>query len=332
MISSQPLAIVGATGNVGRQVVEMLLLRGLATPAALSLYASLRSAGKNLHLGEHSFSVETLSPESFEGKKLCVFTTEAPVSAEWIPHALAAGAYVIDASSHYRLHPEVPLIVPPVNRDQITSQIKLYAHANCLTSPIATVIAPLHRTWKILRLEATTFQSTAGAGKAAMEECTEETRALLHNQPYHRSIFPRQIAGNVIPQVGELRSDGFTTEEYKIREEVKKVVDTSLAITATAVRVPVLIGHSIALTVEFSEPFSLEEVKKTLSQAPSVQLSTNDYSTPVEVVGSDDVWVGRIRRDPSRTNSLQMWLCSDNLRRGAATDAVEIAEEILAHI
>jgi aspartate-semialdehyde dehydrogenase len=324
------IAVIGATGNVGRSVVEMLLTRKLATPPQILLYASLRSSGQVLSCAGAEFSIEETTGSSFTNQDLCIFTTESPVSQAWIPFALKNGAYVVDSSSQYRLMPNVPLIVPPVNIQLVTQHQKLYAHANCLASPIATVSAPLHRKFGLVHIEAVTYQSTAGAGKAAMDECIKETRAVLDQTPYTRSVFSRQIAFNVIPQVGDIRSDGLTFEEYKIIEEVKKVVDPHLSIMATAVRVPVLIGHSISLQVKFAQDVSVADVLETLRNAPAVQLSPDVYSTPTEVVGSDDVWVGRVRQDPSQPRSMYLWLCSDNLRRGAATDAVEIAEAILS--
>ncbi len=329
-MQASKIAIIGATGNVGRTVVEMLLARNLASPQQLCLYASSRSKGQSLTLGGHTFHVEETTSSSFSDTQLCIFTTETPVSRTWIPTALKAGAYVVDSSSQYRLDPTVPLIIPPVNVQLVQQKQKLYAHANCLASPISTIVAPLHQKFGVIHIDAVTYQSTAGAGKAAMDECIAETKACFGGSSYERTIFPRQIAFNVIPQVGDIRPDGMTFEEYKIIEEVKKVVDPSLKISATSVRVPVLIGHSIALQLEFSCEVEIEKILATLRAAPSVKISPNHYSTPVEVVGSDEVWVGRLRRDLSRARSIQLWVCSDNLRRGAATDAVEIAEAILS--
>lgn len=329
-VQASKIAIIGATGNVGRTVVEMLLTRALVSPTQLCLYASPRSKGRVLTLGGYDFRVEETTESSFSDTRLCIFTTETLVSKAWIPPALKAGAYVIDSSSYYRLDPAVPLIIPPVNIHLISPSQKLYAHSNCLASPISTVVAPLHKKLGLVHIDAVTYQSTAGAGKAAMDECVAETKAYLASSAYERTIFPRQIAFNVIPHVGDIRPDGMTFEEYKIIEEVKKVVDPALKISATSVRVPVLIGHSIALQMEFSCEVEIEDVLAILRAAPSVKISPNLYSTPVEVVGSDDVWVGRVRKDASRSRSVQLWLCSDNLRRGAATDAVEIAEAILS--
>lgn len=323
------IALVGATGNVGRKVSEMILHRKLTHPENLILFASSQSAGKQLNVQGINFTVQGLDVANFSNYNVFIFNTESDVSEKFIPTALEAGAYVIDSSSKYRLEPNVPLIIPPVNSKEINLHQKLYAHANCLASPIATVIDPLHRFKKISRINAVTYQSTSGAGKLASDECWDETKAIVSGKTYVRQVFQRQIALNVIPQVGAMMDEGMTFEEYKIIHEVKKVVDPMISITVTAVRVPVLIGHSIALSLEFSEAIELNEVIETLKKAPSVKLSNNHYSTPVEVIDNDDVFVGRIRRDLSVKHGIHLWLCSDNLRRGAATDSVEILEALL---
>jgi len=324
------IAIIGATGNVGRKVVGLLLQRDLAKPTQLRLFASPKSAGKTLCIENHAFSVEATHEALFKESQICIFNTENEVSSEYIPLALAAGAYVIDSSSHYRLHADVPLIIPPVNRHLISKDKKLYAHANCLASPIATVLAPLEKAFGVKRVNAVTYQSTSGAGKNAMDECWLETKSVIHEKAYERSHFKRQIAFNIIPQVGDLREDGNTSEEYKISQEVRKVVGNDILITSTAVRVPVMIGHSIALNLELRSSFELSAIIEALKKADSVKLSEDHYSTPIEVEGSDEVWVGRLRKDQTIENGLHLWLCSDNLRRGAAVDTVEILSSILA--
>lgn len=323
------IIVIGATGNVGRKVIEFILQRQLAKPDQLRLMASTQSVGKILSIAGFDFKIEATDEASFTQNDLCIFNTESEISAYYIPKAIAAGAYVIDSSSHYRLHPDVPLIIPPVNQALISADQRLYAHANCLASPIATALAPLHQVFNVIKANAVTYQSTSGAGKKSMDECWQETKSLIEQKTYARTCFQRQIAFNVIPQVGSLRDDGYTYEEYKIIHEVRKVLGNDIQITSTAVRVPVMIGHSIALTVELKKSFTLDEIKNTLQQAPFIQLSENHYTTPVEVVNSDDVFIGRIRRDNTCENGLHLWLCSDNLRRGAATDAVEIAEKLL---
>ena len=227
----------------------------------------------------------------------------------------------------------MPLIVAPVNKHLVlTDNTRLYAIANCVSSPIATVVAPLHCQHKVKRIIASTYQSTSGAGKDAMDELEHETMALLQGKRFNRTSFKRQIAFNIIPQVDRIMEDGFTYEEFKIMKEVQKIVGGKFSITATAVRVPVRIGHSISLSVEFDKEVSIKEVQALLANATGVKLSNDEYSTPVEVVGTDDVHVGRLRKDPSTEHGIQMWLCSDNLRRGAATDMVEVAEEIIRQL
>lgn len=323
------IAIIGATGNVGRKVVELILQRNIAKPTQLRLMASEKSAGKILSIAGSDFCIEATHEDLFKESDICIFNTESEVSAQFIPKAVNSGAYVIDSSSHYRLQDNIPLIIPPVNRHLVSIHHKLYAHANCLASPIAVALSPLHQLFGIKRINAVTYQSTSGAGKKSMDECWHETKSVIEQKPYHRTQFQRQIAFNVIPQVGAIQENGFTFEEYKIIHEVRKVLGTEILMTATAVRVPVMIGHSIALNLELQRDFELQQIIELLNAAPHIQMSNNHYSTPIEVAGSDDVFVGRLRRDSSIKNGLHLWLCSDNLRRGAATDAVEIVSELL---
>lgn len=325
----EKIVVVGATGNVGRKVVELLLQRNIVYPDSLRLLASPKSAGKKIKINDTLFSVEATQDESFNEDDLCIFNTESDVSSYYIPKALSAGSYVIDSSSHYRLYEDVPLIIPPVNRDAISLNQKLYAHANCIASPIATVLAPLHKAMGISRIEATSYQSTSGAGKAAMDDCFLETKSVIEKTHYQRSCFKRQIAFNVIPQVGDIREDGYTFEEYKIINEVQKVVGREILMTATSVRVPVMVGHSISLNIEFKKKVDLADVIEILKNSPYVKISKSDYTTPVEIVGSEDVHVGRIRHDMTSEHRLHLWLCSDNLMRGAAVDAVEIADTLI---
>jgi len=322
------VGIVGATGNVGYKAIEMILETKLTTYQNITLFASLKSVGNTVNVGGNSFLVEAPSAEKFNNMDIVLFNTESDVSAELVPQALQGGAYVVDSSSHYRLHPNVPLIVPPVNAHLITHKHKLYSHANCLASPISLVVHPLHAHNPIKRITAVTYQSTSGAGKAALSECWNETAAAISGEQYSRTCFPRQIAFNVIPQVGDIMDDGMTYEEHKIIHEIKKVVDQNIKITTTAVRVPVLVGHSVALNIEFSKAFEITKIVEALEEAKAVKLSEHNYSTPAEVEGKNDVFIGRIRRDPSLKHGLNLWLCSDNLRRGAAADAVEILQAI----
>lgn len=325
------VAIVGATGNVGRKVIEMILNKNLVSADHIHAFASPNSKGKILDIAANQFTVKSLEDAQLKDFDLCIFNTENDISKEYVPKALAQGCFVIDSSSEYRLDKDTPLIIPPVNIDKVNQNNKLYSHANCLASPIATVIAPLHKYRKILKMNAVTYQATSGAGKRSLDECVNETKAKVNNTSFKREQFNRQIAFNVIPQVGSICDDGMTSEEYKIINEVQKVVDNDIAILATAVRVPVLVGHCIALSLEFSDNIKAEEVKEVLKSAKSVKVY-DDYLTPVEVVDTDEVHVGRIRSDGISPCGIQMWLCSDNLRRGASTDCIEIAEKLLQSI
>lgn len=337
------IAIIGATGHVGRKVVEQLL--DWASPDQLLLYASPRSHGTTLCIRHTDFLVKQISCVLEDRPHLVIFNTESDVSAQWIPELLRHRAYVIDSSSHYRLAPEVPLIVPPVNSHLIQRDTYLYAHANCLASPAAVVISALTELFDIARIQATTYQSVSGAGKRASDECFNETKCMIQQESYERTIFKRRIAFNVIPQVGCIQDDGYTSEEVKIMKELQKILQCSCPITATAVRVPVLQGHCIALHLQlrWKENPELKWENSTCftekSMAAVLSLLThqrwvrvwNDYPTPADVVDTDEVHVGRMRPDLSMTDPSQgylgihLWLCSDNLRRGAATDAAEIA-------
>ena len=306
------IAIVGATGNVGRIVTEKLKGKALLTLLASRDYPEL--------------STYKATKDSFKGMDICIFNTEADVSEILIPHALEAGAYVIDSSSHFRLDQHVPLVVGPVNGKFITKEQKLYAHANCLASPIVLALYPLLK-FGIQSVHASTYQSTSGAGKKAMDECFSETKSIINHAAYKREVFKRQIAFNVIPQVSEIEIDGFTKEEHKIINETRKILERDFPIVATAARVPVMIGHSISLSIQFSHPPSMTHVEQAYTGFPSIQFLGHDYKTPVEIVSSDTLFIGRARINEL---GLHLWLCTDNLHRGAATDTVEIAERILA--
>jgi aspartate-semialdehyde dehydrogenase len=323
-------AIIGATGNVGRKILELALERHSWEPKAIKLFASKKSRGVEFTLAGHHYIVADLADYDFADCKIAVFATESDVSKAYIDKALTAGAKVVDASSAYRLDPDVPLVVPPVNAAVLTAEHRLAAHANCLASPISVVLKPLHDYAKATRVVVSTYQSTSGAGKAAMDELLQHTKSTYGTEDFQHKNFPRPIAFNVIPQVSDILSDGFTYEEFKIIKEVQKVVSSDIQMVATAVRVPVLIGHSISMAIEFAKPITLEGVKALLAKSPGVILSEHDYHTPLEVQGSNKVFVGRMRIDPTVPHGLLLWLVSDNLRRGAALDAVEIAEKMLS--
>lgn len=321
------IAIIGATGNVGRKIIEIFLERGSVEKEQLLLFASSASAGKTLKIGNHTFEVNDAEKCPFDDCSQVLLATNSEISKKYVPLAIQAGCTVIDSSSAFRLNPQVPLIVPPVNAHLISQECPLYAIANCLASPIATVLKPLHDNFQATRVTATTYQSTSGAGKEPMDELYDQSELVLEQHLNVSSkYFPRQIAFNVVPQIDKILEDGFTYEEFKIIHEIQKVVSSEIKVLATAVRVPVRIGHSISLTIEFEKNFTIEPLQEILRESKGVALSENDYSTPIEVVGQDLVFVGRIRKDPTVQNGVVLWLVSDNLRRGAALDAVEVAE------
>lgn len=326
------VAIIGATGNVGRKVVELLLDRHILEPDNLRLFASKKSAGKKIKINNIDWRIHDADDMDFGSVNLALFATSADVSSKMIPDALKNGVTVVDSSSYYRMQKDVPLIVMPVNKNLVTlSNAQLFAIANCVATPIATVIAPLYHAAHIKQLIISTYQSVSGAGRDAMEELKAETSALLNNTDYTRTNFKRQIGFNIIPQIDSMMDDGYTFEEKKIMQEVAKIVGAKFNITATSVRVPVLVGHSASISIEFEKKISVSDVTKILQNANSVILS-RDYMTPAEIAGTDDVYVGRIRHDPLNPNMIHLWICSDNLRRGAATDMVEVAAELIKQL
>lgn len=326
------IAIIGATGNVGRIVISKILNEQLVLPKNLTLFASTKSAGSNLKIDNHEFIINDATKTDFSGFTICIFNTESDISEQLIPIALNSGSYVIDSSSHYRMANHVPLIVPPVNIDLVQSKNKLYAHANCITSPISTVISPLDKINPIETLHIVTFQSTSGAGKTASDECWSETESIINKKNYERTFFKKQIAFNVIPQIGEIQTFE-SSEEDKIINEIHKVVNPKISINATAIRVPVIQGHSAAIYVRFKNIIDIIELNEIIRKSPSIifnsELATG-YSTPIEVIGKDEVFVGRVRPNKfDLGHGYNLWLCADNLRRGAAADSVEILKAII---
>ena len=306
---TKPISIIGATGNVGRIITQLLLEKKLVAAKQIKLFASSHSDGKTLQISGETFTVQDTAKANFKKMGICLFATESDISQHYVPLALSAGCYVIDSSSHYRLDPAVPLVVGPVNGRLVSVDgAKLYAVANCLASPSSVVLAPLQQRFGVERVNVVTYQSVSGAGKAAMDELYQETKSVIEQKSYHRQHFKRQIAFNVIPQVGTILDDGYTQEEIKICKEIKKIVSSDIQVTATAVRVPVMIGHSISLSLQLKQPFMLDEVKEVLIQANGVRVCPNDYLTPVEVVQSDDVHVGRMRLDPTCQHGLHLVL------------------------
>lgn len=325
------IAIIGATGNVGRKILDVFFERKLNEFFSLRLFASPKSVGLKLVIEETTFTVESLDSYDFKDCCVALFAVDADIAQHYVQKAIDAGAKVIDSSSYYRLNSLVPLIVPPINIDLVNSSHSLYAIANCVACPVALVLKPLHDVAIVKRVCISTYQSTSGAGKKEMDELYLQTKAYIEGSFYQGELFPRKIAFNVIPQVDKFLDDGFTYEEYKIIKEIQRILSTNIKITITTVRVPVLIGHSIAMFIELSKPFELKQIKELLAASPGIKLSEN-YHTPIEVEGKNDVYVGRIRLDSTVDNGLLLWATSDNLRRGAALDMVEIAEKILSSL
>jgi aspartate-semialdehyde dehydrogenase len=319
-------AVVGATGLVGRKMVQILGERGFPV-GKIVLLASERSAGKEMVFRGRTYTVRKLTPASFEGIDVALFSAGASVSKEFAPHAVRAGTLVIDNSSAFRMDDDVPLVVPEVNPEEIFRHRGIIANPNCSTIQMVVPLKPLHDRWKIKRVVVATYQSVTGAGKKGLTQLEAETA----KQPVPEMKFPHPIAFNILPQVDIFCDDGYTREEYKMVNETKKIMgDQSIRVSATCVRVPVYGGHSESVNVEFERPFDLEEVRAALSRAPGVIIQDEPqrgtYPMPITAWDRDEVFVGRLRRDDTVPSGLNMWIVADNLRKGAATNAVQIAE------
>jgi aspartate-semialdehyde dehydrogenase len=328
------VAVVGATGNVGREMLEILQERLFPADEVVAI-ASRRSVGTEVSYGEKTLKVKDLETYDFAGIDLVLMSAGGKVSKEWSPRIGAQGPVVIDNSSAWRMDPRVPLIVPEVNPDAITGYDKLniIANPNCSTAQLVVALKPLHDHAKIKRVVVDTYQSVSGKGKDAMDELWTQTRALYVNDEIVKEHFTKQIAFNVIPHIDDFMEDGYTKEEWKMVVETKKILDAAIKLTATCVRVPVFVGHSEAVNVEFENPISAEEAREILREAPGVVVidkrEDEGYITPIESVGEFATYVSRIREDVTVENGLALWVVSDNLRKGAALNAVQIAELML---
>lgn len=328
------VAVVGATGNVGREMLNILDEREFPADEVVAV-ASRRSLGVEVSYGDKTLKCKDIETTNFAAFDLCLMSAGGAVSKEWSPKIGATGCVVIDNSSAWRMDPRVPLIVPEVNADAIKGYDKLniIANANCSTAQLVVALKPLHDHAKITRVVVATYQSVSGKGKAAMEELWTQTRAIFVNDPIVQEEFPKQIAFNVIPHGGDFMEDGYTTEEWKMLVETKKILDPKIKLTATSVRVPVFVGHSEAVHIEFENPISAEEARAILREAPGLIVidkhEDGGYMTPVEASGEWAVYVSRIRVDPTVDNGLALWVVADNLRKGAALNAVQIAELML---
>ncbi len=328
------IAVVGATGSVGREILNILDERMFPCDEVVAL-ASRKSMGRELSYGDKILKVRNLETYDFSDTDIALFSAGSKISEKWGPIASSAGALVIDNSSFWRYHDDVPLIVPEVNPDDIKDCKKrgIIANPNCSTSQLVVVLKPLHDFAKITRVVVSTYQSVSGAGNAAMEELFNQTKGIFVNQAAEPENFTRQIAFNVIPHIDIFHDDGYTKEEWKMLSETKKIIDKNIKLTATCVRVPVFVGHSEAVNIEFEKPISPEKARTILRDSPGIMLvddpEDEKYVTPIECVGDYATFVSRVRADITVKNGLTMWIVSDNLRKGAALNAVQIAELLL---
>ncbi len=328
------VAIAGATGNVGREMLDILAERRFPVSEVVPL-ASSRSIGQEVSFGDKTLKCRHLDTYDFSDTDICLMSAGGTVSKEWSPKIGAQGCVVIDNSSAWRMDPDVPLVVPEVNADATAGFTKknIIANPNCSTAQLVVALKPLHDAAKILRVVVSTYQSVSGAGKEAMDELFAQTRSIFVSDPVETKKFPKRIAFNLIPQIDVFMEDGFTKEEWKMVAETKKILDAKIKLVATCVRVPVFIGHSEAVNIEFERPISADEARAILREAPGVLVidkhEPGGYITPHEAAGEDATYVSRIREDPTVDNGLVLWCVSDNLRKGAALNAVQIAEVLM---
>ena len=323
------ITIVGATGNVGRKIIEVLENKNFPVDN-LCLVASSKSAGSKLKFKGKEIIVEDLETFDFSKGKITFFSAGGKISEKYVPLA-AKHSTVIDNSSHFRMDPEVPLIVPQVNSNDLKNIKKnIIANPNCSTAQLVIVLKPLHDLFKIKRVVISTYQSTSGAGKASMDELAEQTKLSLENKKINSKNFTKQIAFNAIPHIDVFAEEGYTKEEVKMIDETKKILDNKIELTATCVRIPVMVSHAESLNIEFEKPYTLEKIREVLDGADGCKViderKDGGYITPIEAEGKNETFISRIRKDNSNKNTVNLWCVSDNLLRGAALNAVEIAE------
>ena len=332
------VAVVGATGNVGREMLNILAERDFPASEVHAI-ASRRSLGSEVTYGSTTLKCKDLEQFDFRGVDFCLMSAGSAVSKEWSPKIGAQGALVIDNSSSWRYDIEVPLVVPEVNAQVLEEYMarpnrrNIIANPNCSTAQLVVALKPLHDVARIKRVVVATYQSVSGAGKDAMDELWTQTRGIFVTDPPAPKKFTKQIAFNVIPHVDVFMEDGYTREEWKMVAETKKILDPKIKLTATCVRVPVFVGHSEAVNLEFEHPMTAEEARDILREAPGCLVvdkrEDGGYVTPVECVGDFATFVSRIREDATVENGLSMWIVSDNLRKGAALNTVQIAESLI---
>ncbi len=328
------VAIAGATGNVGAEMLEILAERGFPADEVVAL-ASRRSQGKEISFGDKTLKVQAMENFDFSSVDICLMSAGGSIAKEWAPKIAAKNCVVIDNSSAWRYDQDVPLIVPEVNADDIVDFKKknIIANPNCSTAQLVVALKPIHEKAGIKRLVVSTYQSVSGGGKEAMDELFNQTRAVFVNDPIEPQKFTKRIAFNVIPHIDEFMEDGYTKEEWKVLAETKKMLDPTIKVTCTAVRVPVFVGHSESVNMELENPLSPEEAQDLLREAPGILVvdkrEDGGYVTPYECAGEDATYVSRIREDATVENGLNMWVVSDNLRKGAALNTVQIAEVLV---
>lgn len=329
------VAVVGATGNVGSNMLKVLAERNFPVGKVYAL-ASRSSIGKEVSFGEEKIlKVEALEDFDFTKTEIVLFSARGALSAKYTPIAARAKNIVIDNTSHFRMDKDVPLVVPEVNEESLNffDNKNIIANPNCVVIPVAVALKPLHDLYGIKRIVIASYQSVSGSGKNGMDELYEQTKGTYVYKTVPPKAFKKKIAFNLIPQIDEFGDDGFTGEEKKVIEELQKIFAAKIEVVATCIRVPVFISHSVVVNVEFEKDISIDDAKKALKKAPGVVLTdTKDpynYATPVECAGKDEVFVSRVRKDPARNNAISMWVVSDNLRKGAALNAVQIAESLI---
>jgi len=327
------VAVVGATGAVGNEMIATLEGRDFPV-GTLRLFASERSDGKIMKFRDTDVSVETLNENCFKGIDIALFSAGAERSRIWAPIAVKSGCVVVDNSSQWRMDPEVPLVVPEINPDDLKWHKGIIANPNCSTIQMVVVLKPIHDAAKIKRVVVTTFQSVSGTGQKAVDELLKQTTDLLNFKEIKCNVYPHQIAFNVLPHIDKFLDNDYTKEEMKMVNETRKIIgDNSIRVTATTVRVPVFRGHSESVNIETEKKLTANEVRAILSEAPGVVVfdapHKNVYPLPVSIAGTDETYVGRIREDESIENGINLWVVADNLRKGAALNAVQIAEKLV---
>jgi len=327
------IAIVGATGNVGRKIIEVLEKKDFPI-SQLYLVASSKSAGKKINFKGEEYSVIDLEKFDFSKVKIAFFAAGSSIAEKWA-HVAAEKTIVIDNSKFFRKDPDVPLIVPEVNSKELVhvKNKNIVANANCSVIPIVVALKPLHDLYTVKRIVVSTYQSVSGAGKAPMDELLSQTKEYLDNKKIESKYFTKQIAFNIIPHIDSFLENGYTKEEQKTSDEVKKILDKKIKVTSTCVRIPVLVSHSISVNVEFHKKYNLEEIRNVLSTSPGCkivdEMKDGGYITPVEAENKFETFISRIRKDDSQLNTINLWIVTDNLLKGAALNAIEIAESLV---